>query len=244
MGFNYLLRGLKLLTQPGLRLFVIIPLLINITIFTGLVYLTVSQFAGWIDSVINWLPSWLSFIADFLEWILWPIVVAFLMIVVSYTFSIIANLIAAPFNSLLAEKVEEKLTGQEVPGYETIGQAVLGLPKGIARESLKILYYLPRLLAVFILTLLLPPIAPVLWFLLGAWMMAIEYCDYPMDNHQTRFAELKRKLKAQRMTSLGFGSAVMLGTMIPIVNFIIMPAAVCGATVYWVEKLKDQSQEV
>jgi hypothetical protein len=42
------------------------------------------------------------------------------------------------------------------------------------------------------------------------------------------------------MTSLGFGSGVMLGTMIPIVNFIIMPVAVCGATVYWVEQLSDR----
>jgi len=239
MGFNYLIRGLKLLTEPGLRLFVIVPLVVNVILFAGLVAISIQQFSSWIDSIINWLPSWLSFIASFIEWLLWPLLIASLTIIIGYSFTILANLVAAPFNSLLSEKVEEKLTGQEVAGYETMGQALLGLPKGIAREGVKILYYLPRLLVIFILTLLMPPIAIFLWFVLGAWMMAIEYCDYPMDNHRHRFAELKTRLKAQRMTAMGFGGGVMLGTMIPIVNFIIMPAAVCGATIYWVENLKE-----
>ena len=32
------------------------------------------------------------------------------------------------------------------------------------------------------------------------------------------------------MLVLGFGGAVMIGTMIPVVNFIILPCAVAGAT--------------
>jgi CysZ protein len=33
---------------------------------------------------------------------------------------------------------------------------------------------------------------------------------------------------------MGFGGATLVGTMIPIVNFIVMPAAVAGATALWV----------
>lgn len=237
LGFNYLIRGFNLIRQPGLRLFVLIPLLINIIIFGLLIGLSFHQLNEWINAAMSWVPSWL----DFLRWVLWPMAVTLIFTVVMYSFSIIANLIASPFNGLLAEKVEELLTGKEVAGYETISQALISFPKSIARELSKLLYYLPLALLVLIISFIpvINVIAPVLWFLLGSWMMVIQYCDYPMDNHQKSFSSMKKTIKTQRLTSYGFGAGVMIGTMIPIVNFIIMPIAVCGATVYWVEQLQQ-----
>jgi CysZ protein len=235
-GIRYLMRGFDLIMQPGLRLFVLIPLTINVIIFSLLLYLSFGQFAQWIQAAVDWLPGWLSF----LEWIMWPLAVVLMMTVVFYSFSIIANLIASPFNGLLAEKAEELLTGEEVIGYETIGQALLAFPKSLMREVHKLVYYLPLALLALILSLIFAPAAAVIWFALGMWMMAIQYCDYPMDNNQKSFADMKRALAARRLTSCGFGSAVMLGTMIPVVNFLIMPAAICGATAFWVEELKAQ----
>ena len=240
-GFNYLIEGFQLISKPGLRLFVLIPLTINILVFTALISLTVHQFSGWIEAVMDWVPDWFSFI----RWVLWPLAVIIILTVVMYTFSIIANIIASPFNGLLAEKTEELLTGKEVPGYETIGQAILSFPKSIGREISKILYYLPLALAVLIISFipLINAAAPVFWFLLGAWMMVIQYMDYPMDNHQHSFATMKKTIKRQRLTSTGFGAGVMLGTMIPIINFIIMPAAVCGATAYWSKELQKEIEK-
>jgi CysZ protein len=60
-----------------------------------------------------------------------------------------------------------------------------------------------------------------------------------MDNHRLSFSEARRRVASQRGTSFSFGALVMLGTMIPIVNLIIMPAAVCGGTLMWVERLKE-----
>ena len=235
-GFNYLLQGFRLITRPGLRLFVLIPLLINIVIFALLIGATINQFGDWIEAAIDWLPAFL----DFLRWILWPLAVILILTVVMYSFSIVANLIASPFNGLLAEKTEELLSGEEVAGFETIGQALLSFPKSIAREIAKLLYYIPWALLVLILSFI-PVInvaAPVLWFLLGAWMMAVEYCDYPVDNNKKRFSSMKKAIGVNRLTSAGFGAGVMAGTMIPILNLVIMPAAVCGATAYWVRELK------
>lgn len=239
-GFNYMLRGFDLITSPGLRLFVLIPLLINIIIFVSLISLSLGQFSEWIDQLMGWLPDW-EWLA-FIRWIVWPLVVSLLLVVVMYTFSIVANILAAPFNSLLAEKVEELLIGREVLAKESIIEAIKDAPRSMAKEIQKILYYLPRALIVafisVIFTFIFPPVSTALWFLLGAWMMALQYCDYPMDNHKHSLNDVKGAIARHRLTSLGFGSAVMLGTMIPIVNFIIMPVAVCGATVYWVEELQ------
>lgn len=242
-GFNYLFRGLRLIVQPKLRLFVLIPLLINILVFAILITLSIGQFNAWIEHFMGWLPDWEWL--DFIRWILWPLMVGLLLVIVSYTFSIIANLIASPFNGLLAEKAEEFLTGEEINGTETFWEAIKDAPRVMGKEIHKLLYYLPRALIVLILSLIFtffPPISTLLWFTLGAWMMALQYCDYPMDNHKHSLSKVKQAIAQQRMTSMGFGSAVMIGTMIPIINFIIMPAAVCGATLYWVERIKQESQ--
>lgn len=239
-GFDYLLRGFKLMREPGIRLFVIIPLLVNVLIFGTFITLTLGQFGVWLEQLMGWLPSWL----DFLRWILWPLAVILLLAVTMYLFSSVANLIASPFNGLLAEKVEEMITGSEVTARETFLQALKSFPRSIFRECRKLLYFALFALGVLLLTVIvtpLAPLAPVLWFLLGAWMMAIEYCDYAMDNHGLSFKEAKRRIKTQRSTTGSFGILVMAGTMVPVLNLVIMPAAVCGGTLLWCEKLKQQT---
>ena len=96
-------------------------------------------------------------------------------------------------------------------------------------------------MAVFVLILSFIPVlnvvAPVLWFLLGAWMMSIQFVDYPMDNHQLSFTDVKEAVRSRRLSSMGFGGVVALCTGIPIVNFFVVPAAVVGATLLWCEEL-------
>ncbi len=237
-GISYFVRGLELLKHPRLRPFVIIPLTINIVIFSTLIYYSI----GWVDSTLaDWvkaIPDWLSW----LNWLIWPLVVIALALVTGYLFTAVAILIASPFNGLLAEKAEEIITGEQVAGPETIAAAFMIFPRSIMRELVKFAYYLPLLLGVFILSWI-PPIsavAPLLWFLFGAWMMAIQYVDYPMDNHQLGFAEVKRVLRGQRLSSIGFGGTVALVSGIPLLNFFVVPAAVCGATLFWCEELRRQ----
>jgi CysZ protein len=234
-GGSYLWRGLQLLRQPALRPYVAIPLLLNLLIFGFLIGMGFEQFSTWIDRLLSVLPDWLHF----LRWILWPLSMLLLLVVAMYCFSIVANLIAAPFNGLLAERAEALLTGAPAEGGG-FAAALRDAPRAIGKELRKTFYYLPRALLVLLCSLIPPlyPLAPLLWFLLGAWMMALEYCDYPMDNHRYSLRLVRQQIARERLTSLGFGGAVMLGTMVPLLNFLIMPAAVCGATIYWVERMR------
>lgn len=233
-GAQYFFKGLKLITKPKLRWFVLIPLFINIIVFTTLIHLLVDQLDFWIDYYIAKIPSWLAF----LEWLVWTIAVVFIAIIVFYTFTLIANIIGAPFNGLLAEQAEYHLKGEAVAESMSVTDMLKLFPRSIAREAQKLLHYIPRVLIALILSLLFPPFAPLIWFVLGASMMSIQYCDYPMDNHLQSFKTLRSTLKKNTLTSHGFGGIVMLATMIPVVNFFVMPAAVCGATAYWVEELE------
>jgi CysZ protein len=71
-------------------------------------------------------------------------------------------------------------------------------------------------------------------------MLAIQYVDYSYDNHQISFKQLKKDLKSDRLTALGFGTATTLMSMIPLLNLIAIPAAVCGGTVFYLERLQTK----
>jgi len=234
-GTAYFMQGIALLKHPRLRPFVIIPLLINIVIFSSLIWLSINTIGATLNSWLGAIPGWLSW----LNWLIWPLVGLSLALITGYLFTAVAILIASPFNGLLAEKAEEIITGNAVQGPESIAQAFMIFPRAIARELVKFMYYLPLLLAVFVVSWIPPfsAIAPLLWFLFGAWMMAVQYADYPMDNHQISFADLKEILRERRLSSLGFGGLVALVSGIPVLNFFVVPAAVCGATLFWCKEL-------
>ena len=175
---------------------------------------------------------------------MWPVFLLLALLFVGYGFSIVANLIAAPFNGYLAEKTEHLLRGSPVATENNWKTLLLLVPRSIGRELRKLVYFAPLLLGVFLLSLIpgINAVAAPLGFLVASWMMVLRYLDYPIDNHAMSFSSVKQAARQQRLTSLGFGGAVMLGTMIPLVNLIIMPAAVCGATAYWVRDIQAGSQ--
>src|SRR5690625_1976513 len=144
-GARYVLRGIDMLRLPGLRRFVAIPLGINLVVFASLIALVLGQVRHWMQQLLAWLPNWLGF----LEWILWPLTLLLLLVVVLYSFSVLANLIASPFNGLLAEKVELMLGG-ELPEGDGVWAAVKDAPRAMGKELAKLGYYLPRALAVLV----------------------------------------------------------------------------------------------
>jgi CysZ protein len=234
-GAAYLLRGFRLLLRPGVRRYVLAPLLVNVLVFGGLLYLAWSHLGNLRAYVEGWLPGWL----DFLSWVLVPLLLALSLLVLFFGFSTVGNLLAAPFNGFLAEAVERSLTGA---APETAGGLL-----GVAREAARSLASQARKLGylalrgVPLLGLFLVPgvnlAAPFLWLAFGAWMLAIEYGDYPMANHGLGFAEQRALLRRRRLLSLGFGGAASAALLVPGLNLAVIPAAVAGATALWVEQL-------
>lgn len=238
-GPHYLGEGLKLVLSPGLRLFVLLPLTINLLLFIGLIVLAVQQFGGWVDTFMPSLPAWLSF----LQYILWPLFVLLVLLVLFFGFTLLANLIAAPFNGFLAEKVEVVLRGRDDFPPFSWAELLAMVPRTLGRELRKLAYFLPRAIPLLILSFVpvLNLVAAPLWILFGVWMMAVQYIDYPCDNNKVSWDEMLAWLREKRWQSLGFGGATYLALMIPLVNILVMPAAVAGATLFWVREGGDQA---
>jgi len=82
-------------------------------------------------------------------------------------------------------------------------------------------------------------IAPFLWALFGAWGMALEYLAYPLENQGVLFSEQKALVKSVRLGALSFGGLAVLGLTVPVLNIIVAPAAVIGATLYFHDIKRD-----
>lgn len=237
-AFSYLFRGLRVLNKPGVRLYVIIPLLINFLIFAVLISVGMSYFGGFQD----WLMSYLGDGLWFIAWLLWLIFFLAALLIVFYTFSIIANIIAAPFNSLLSEAVEYHLTGQTPPG--SLMTALKEFLPSLKAELSKLIYMLAWSIPLLILFIIpgVNLIAPLFWFMFSGWMMGLQYLDYPFANHGTFFSQQRKRLAGNRIRTTSFGGGIMLATMIPLLNFFVMPAAVAAATILWVERFEGTEE--
>jgi len=236
---SYLGRGWKLVRQPGLRRFVLVPLLINVTVFALL---------GWLlfGALFSWMGNWALFerfgdvwLVSVIMQILQFVIGAVLSVVLIYAFTLVANLIGAPFNALLAERTEMHLTGKSPTTDPSMAFLIKSIPKTMRSELSKLIYLalwsIPLLIIGFIP--IVNFVAPFVVFAFGAWMFALEYVDYPMGNHHKYFKEVKSELQQRRPMALGFGFVVAVFSIIPVVNLIIMPIAVAGATALYVDHL-------
>lgn len=233
-GAWYLLRGLRLLLKPGVRAFVILPLLLNMAIFTGAIVAGMSYFDALLEQLQPALPDWLSW----LRWLFWLLFLLATLLIAFFTFSLVANIVSAPFNGLLAEAVEAYLSGRRPQNAGGWRKAFKEFLPGVVAEIRKSGYLFLRYLLCLAL-FLIPGVqiaAPFILMLYSAWALAMEYMDYPMSNHGLHFPENRRQLAQRRLQSLGFGGAVMAATLVPVANFLVMPAAVAGATALWLEK--------
>lgn len=230
---GYFRQGAQLMCHPQLRLFVIMPVITNILLLGGLLLWGWSQLERLDLWLLAWLPDWL----DWLSWLLWPLSLVLMLLGVGMLFNVVGNWLAAPFNGLLAERCEQLLRQDEnaqPPSWQWAD-----IPRALSREWHKLAYYLPRAAAVLLLSLL--PVlgtllAPLLWFALATWMAAIQYADYPFDNHRISFTAMRKALRQRPLESMTFGACATLLGMIPLLNLVIMPLAVCAASCWWVER--------
>jgi CysZ protein len=234
-GAGYFFKGFELITLKGIRRFVFIPLLINLVLFSVAFYFMFVELDTYMTRLMEWLPEWLSWLSA----ILWPLAVITILVIFSFLFSTAANWLAAPFNGLLSEKIENILLGQSAVKGNAL-DVIKDIPRTLGREWTKLAYYVPRAIGFFLIMWFLPVVGQIIWFLFVSWMMAVQYKDYPFDNHKIPFPVMRQALKEKQGLSYSFGISVAIFAMIPIINLVIMPVAICGATALWVDHYRDE----
>lgn len=220
--------GLRLLRHRGVRRYVWVPMAIAAIVVMPLLlygYRQAEALSAW---ALDALPSWL----DWLVMVLWPVVALLAVVVASWLFGLLAALVASPWLGLLAAQAERIEFGDAVEVNEGFGALIVNAGR---RELQKLRYHLPRLAALLLLPLLpvVNLVAPLLWLVFGAWLLALQFVDYAAENRGLPFAATRTLLAEHRAAALGFGALAALALAVPLAALVVVPAAVCGGAVLW-----------
>ncbi|TDO97504.1 sulfate transporter CysZ [Marinomonas balearica] len=231
-------KSLPIILSPGMRLFILAPLVANIALMALLYMVALSYFGSAVDFLMGFLPDWMSF----LNWLFLLVFGGIVAVLFFYSFSVGVNIIAAPFMAFLAEKVEEKETGHQFESTLSLSEVVKIAGRSIQRELQKLFYFLPRLIVLLLLSFVpvINLVSPILLLLFSAWMLAIQYMDYSFDNHKLSFREMREALRSKPLLCWTFGFIVMVGLTVPFLNLFVMPIAVVAATLLWIDQFSDR----
>ncbi|MCP5198393.1 MAG: sulfate transporter CysZ [Gammaproteobacteria bacterium] len=224
-GLAHIWRGFGLLRAPGVRVYVVVPLLINVALFV----VALGSLGEAVDYTI---ARYLGNLPEFVQWLAWLLFATLAAVIVFFSFSVVANLVASPFNGLLAEAVERHLRGDQTAVPFSLGALLGEVARTVLAELRKLLYMVLWALPLLVLSVIpgLNAIAPALWLLFGAWMLSMEYLDCPLGNHGEVFPRVLQAMRARRRLTLGFGFGMTAVTLVPVLNFIAVPLGVAAAT--------------
>lgn len=231
-----LVAGFALLARPGLRRFVILPLAGNLI----LLLLAAFSVVGGIDAA---LAAWVPEPAGWLRWLLYPLAVAAVLVIGLLAFSVLANLLLGPFLGLLAARVIDLLEGPAPPRGEGF---LRELVRDAGMELRRLGYILLCTAGVMLLGLIpgLGLLAAPLGLVVAAWLLALESAAHPLGLYRMPLPAQLAFLRRHRTAALGFGLAALAALTVPLLNLLLLPAAVCGMSCFVVERLPSGSEAV
>jgi len=235
-GFFYPFRGGRfLLGRPRLWKYVLVPFAINLLVFSLSVYFGLSFFNQTVVGMIPGGDAWYWVVAYYL---LWVVAVLLTMVLVFFSFTVVGNLIASPFNDLLSERTEELLRGcaEGTPfSLREFGRIFLN-------EGKKMAVFVALMLLLLLLNLI-PGFGTVLYsvlsFLLTVYFLVIEYTGYVFGRKGQGFTEQRRFIRGRRFLALGFGVGVLCLLAVPLLQFFAIPLGVIGGTQLWCDSLEQ-----
>lgn len=227
-AIDALQQGVRMVLSPGLRRYVAVPIAISAVLYAVLFGVLYLYLPGWQSAIASYLPSWLHWLA----WLIWLLVMATTLVITYFTFAIVVAFLASPFYGVLAEKVEQQLGGSGSQDDRNWRQMI---SDSVSREWQKLTFILPRMALLFAAGFIpgTQPFMPVAWVLLSSWCLAIQYLDYVMDNHHISFADMRKLLWTHKGQTLLFGVILTPLIMVPVLNLVIMPAAVAAGVILW-----------
>ena len=222
--------------NPGLLRYIIIPFLINLLVFSLVVWLGLDFFA---TTVTERLPQGDAWYWVTLYYFLWVLAFAFTAVVVFFTFTVVGNIIASPFNDLLSERTEELLTNtinDEPFALSTFSRDAL---TAILQECKKMVVFVLLMLAVLLFNLV-PGIGNAIYAVLATlvtlYFLSIEYLSFVMGRKRLGFKEQRRFISGRWRLMGGFSCGVLLMLAIPLLQLLCIPMAVIGATRIYCEE--------
>jgi CysZ protein len=222
-GFVLPLRGgLFLLRHRRLLALATVPLVLNLLLYTAAIAFVVRYYAVWFALLLPQPQAWYLLVGYEVLRLL-----AFLLILAAFLFSFVfvGTAVAAPFLDVLSARVEHLL--QDRHGI----QPVRAQPWFV--ELVRALGHALLLLLIWVVTFplsFLPGIGPPLWLLESCLLLAYNFAAFALERRPWSFREQWRRLLREWAATLGFGAAVFVMMMVPVVGLLLLPTAAVAGT--------------
>lgn len=249
-GFAYIGKGFHFFGKHRrLWWYAIIPTMINILVLVGLLFLLFHYFGdltGWIfenggDEIAHpsfWAKAW-HYILFGLIYIVKVILFIILLLILLIVAFIFAMIIAGPFNDALSEKVEQMVSGKEIPfSWRSFVKSVW---RSIITESQKALFFL--LIPIVLLLLNLIPVVGsaaciILTAIFASFDIGFNFFDLPMARRLWSFSRRMKVGWKYRYQLTGFGVL----SLIPFFPYIFAAPLVAGGTLFFIEVKESESE--
>jgi CysZ protein len=211
------------------------PVVISLTLYVFLGWFLFKSFwpglEGWIQSLIN-----LDYLATFLTSILIILGLVVFTLVMGWSFSLVASLLAAPFNILLSQRIRRKVLNQLDP--QKSGGAfkhVLETLKATWLLELKKIFFIGFLSTGAIVLGFVPLFAPVSFVFL-VFLFCFQYLDYAWSEDNVSWSRGTFYIFRSPKSVCIAGVVFFFLFSLPVVNLIIIPWATSYFTLFWCEK--------
>ncbi len=227
-GAVVLMQGVKLLLQHAeLR-----ALLWRMSGLLAVLLLLLTGAVFWLADYLAqlWIPDGDSWYWQLLSWL--AVVLAFVLALVCAVVSFVSlgSIAVAPWLDALAVR-SEALVGVHHEHGVSISSGALVLQS--LANSVRPLLLLLGWGAVALLFFWLPPVATAIWSYGSIRFLGFELLDTPASRRHWGFAERQQELKRKRWFYIGFAALAALLLMVPLLNLLVLPAAVVGLSVEW-----------
>ena len=236
-GFFAPFRSVRLLrSNPRLVQYILIPFLINSIVFSAAVYLGLDFFGS---TVVEYIPQGEAWYWSVVYWLLWVIALLLTAVLVFFSFTVVGNLLASPFNDLLSERTEEVLSGDLNDEPFSVGRFLRDALQTILMEAKKMSLFVVAMLLILPLNLL-PGFGNSIYTLLAIsltlFFLCFEYLGFVLVRKHQFFREQKSYIFSRKFLMLGFSCGVMALLAIPFFQLFCIPLAVIGVTRLWCEE--------
>ncbi|NOX25971.1 MAG: cysteine biosynthesis protein CysZ [Deltaproteobacteria bacterium] len=229
-GFFYPFNSIAFLHRNrSLYKFAVLPFLINVLVFTLVVYFSLSSFQALVMARLPQGDAWYWLI---LHYFVLVAAVLVIMTLVFFSFAVIGSLVASPFNDVLSERTAGLLNGvvkDEPFVWKIFWQDTVRV---WAVELKKIAVFMAGMLALLLLQLVpvlgtaLYPALSVVW---TALFLVLEYNGYVFTRRRLTFRQQWRIICRHPASMSGFGLGIFCVLAIPFIQFFCIPLGVVGA---------------
>jgi CysZ protein len=222
-GFDFVKR------HPSLWKWIVAPSVVTLLLLVA----AVAGVAALTEPLVTWvtshLPSWLEAIAGV---ILTIVVVLGLSLAALLVFVSVAGMVAGPFNELLSEAVEERLTGKAAAPFSLaafLRGAALGVLHGLRRIAVSLL----GIVLLFALGMI-PVVGTIAAAAIGLWLAArgaaYDAYDAVLSRRELAYRDKLAYLERHRSRTLGLGVTIAGMLLVPGLNLVALGLGAVGAT--------------